>query len=680
MRFAFWHWEGAGNDFILCDGRELKAVPTPDQTQLWCNREEGIGADGVIVFRPVSETDDKGKSDGWEMDYLNADGSRSFCGNGSRCLFAFLRKKGWMGDSGWLRAFDGDHAVCWDVDLELPGVELQPVVAPESTKSMALGSKSAWFADSGSPHHMEFLGADSLEAYPVQEVGSSIRYAAMYEPSGTNVSFVAISEDVGAPLRMRTYERGVESETKACGTGATAVAVSDHAIRGGAPHRTLVMPGGTLHVSFDPPQSASAPYTNVWLVGPANQIAAGIWDVLSRKLIGLFLLLSMAGATGLAGTGWTDSTEISVLTISPGADLYSAWGHTAIRVYDPGHVPPRDVVYNYGTFVFNDGFYLRFLKGRLDYQLSRSDFGHFQYETMRAERAILEQPLVLKRDDVHAVVAYLEWNHLPENRVYSYRFFHDNCASRVLLVLDEVFGDRWDSNCTGDPAVGVSYRQAIRPYIQGDRWAEAGIDFILGPRTDEAMPPCGSSFLPDGLMAQLSLARLDSGEVVGPARELLPPVGLWFQSREHSFWGIPLFWIGWVGIWTLIWSVRRMVQHRNQRKVPNWERLCGKMIQALAAVLGATLLMMWAATDHQDTWANWNLIWASPLLFLVGFKRVRCSRLGRIIHGVLIISIPLFLLFWSFTPQFVSLSSACLAWATWLSLDPWKVIFWKRVG
>ena len=192
-----------------------------------------------------------------------------------------------------------------------------------------------------------------------------------------------------------------------------------------------------------------------------------------------------------------------------------------------------------------------------------------------------------------AVISFLEWNHLPENRVYAYQFFSDNCSSRILSVLAQVFGDRLDAGCQNDEALGQTYREAIRPYIQGDPWLEAGIDFILGPRADRVMPPCGSSFLPDGLMAQLPLCRLDGKAFVGLRQELVPAQQPWFRAVNTPSLVHPLFWMLVLGVWSLFWSLRRAIQFKRGEETPRWERVSGKLVLPLVSVLGLLLLLMW---------------------------------------------------------------------------------------
>lgn len=442
--------------------------------------------------------------------------------------------------------------------------------------------------------------------------------------------------------------------------------------------RRIDMQGGRLTIRIKELEKDSIHYTGIWLFGAAKQLKKGIWNG-NQLLTSFALLLLLLGVwssdlkAASASINWSDQLEISILTGSPGSDLYSAWGHTAIRVKDFGQVPAVDWTYNYGTFEFGDGFYMNFLKGDLNYRLARSTFGSFQQEYLLTGRAILEQPLELSIEDARSLVEYLEWNYLPENRTYAYLFFEDNCSSRVLALIETIYGERWNSGCEHDAVQGMTYRSALRPYMEGDEWIESGIDFVLGPRSDREMPPCGSSFLPDYLMHQIQQGRLDGEPIAGAPIELLPPEGFWFRSVQNPLGLGPLL-VSWLILaWSVFWSLRRMIQSRRGVAVPMAEHWVGKSVQFLAFTLGILLLLMWFLTNHKDTWANWNMIWASPLLgLLFSVKKQKVNWRAWLRFG-LSTSILLFLLSLPIAPQFVSLSSVLLAWAVWISLDPWDL-------
>ena len=229
-----------------------------------------------------------------------------------------------------------------------------------------------------------------------------------------------------------------------------------------------------------------------------------------------------------------------------------------------GQVPPVDWTYNYGTFDFGEGFYLRFLKGELNYRLARSSFASFQ-GGIHAGRTSNFGATARSRAGRCTLRLWRIWNGTTclKTAFTPINFFEDNCSSRALKLLNGVFGERWDSGCANDAASGVTYRQAIRPYISGDEWIEAGIDFILGPRSDEVMPPCGSSFLPDGLMAQLPKGRLDGRAIAQEPSELLPPQRPWYRAVSLGAVSSPRFWAWMLLVWSFLWSVRRWMQHRS---------------------------------------------------------------------------------------------------------------------
>lgn len=621
MRFDFAKWEGAGNDFILTEARSF---PTPDDERrtasALCDRRTGIGADGVIFLSPLDPS--PGGLPRWNFDYVNADGSRSFCGNGSRAAFAYLRARGEVGDRAVLVACDGEHEVAWGDDV--PGVALRPVAMPRGVAA-AEDVPAGEFVETGSPHHLVWVPTPGdLRAVDVEGVGSRVRWSGAYAPAGTNVDFVSrVGETT---LAMRTFERGVEAETRACGTGATAAAIADHAQRGGALERTVQMAGGDLKVTFEAPVEGR--YEKVWLWGPAREAFRGtaVWPAL------LMLISWMLAATTTTMQAQperpqmaiSEQAQLSILTGSPGSEVYSSWGHTAIRLYDPGQQPVLDLTFNYGTFAFGPGFYTRFVQGHLDYRLSVQEFARFQAEYLNDGRGLIEQPLDLAPADVQAVADYLAWNALPENRVYRYEFFGDNCSSRVLAVLAAVFGDRWDPGCAEDPGQGVTYRAAIAPYIAGLGWVRTGIAFILGGRADQPMSPCASSFLPDGLMAQIQLARLDARPIAGPGRELVPPENGWFA--RHPAPPVPpnaafgaLFLLTLLGLW-------------------RGNKWLSRAVLVPAAVLGLVLVFMWVATDHRDTWWNPDLVWASPLLFGLFVPGAWSAGWGRNLRRVILVT------------------------------------------
>lgn len=218
-RIPFAKMHGAGNDFIMIDHRDLEGMTLGSgHIAALCDRRTGVGADGLIVIGPGSSS---GSS--FRMIYYNADGGEAeMCGNGARCSVSFAHQLGLVQDhcrfdtqAGLL---DGTRHAPEDIE-----VKLTPWADPELEVDVG---ESPWSAhhscDTGVPHLV--IPVEDIESVPVMEWGSRLRNHPKFAPAGTNVNWVAREEN-GDRFLMRTYERGVEAETLACGTGASAVAV-----------------------------------------------------------------------------------------------------------------------------------------------------------------------------------------------------------------------------------------------------------------------------------------------------------------------------------------------------------------------------------------------------------------------------------------------------------------------
>lgn len=207
----------------------------------------------------------------------------------------------------------------------------------------------------------------------------------------------------------------------------------------------------------------------------------------------------------------SDSAQISLLTCEPGKQLYSAFGHTAIRVKDPmQHI---DVVFNYGTFNFNTkGFYFKFVKGATDYMLSVDDFNSFIDEYERHNRGVYEQVLNLNGTEKQRLWVALVLNSMPENCYYRYNFVYDNCSTRPRVMIENALGEghlRFPVRESSE-----TYREIIGQYVGEDSWTKFGIDFLIGSEADEIIPSKGRMFLPLELMSYMQGAKKSDGSPV----------------------------------------------------------------------------------------------------------------------------------------------------------------------
>lgn len=259
MTTIFEKYQGAGNDFVMIDNR-LKNFPEGNSQKhiaTLCNRHFGIGSDGLILLENHPTAD-------FEMRYFNSDGhSSSMCGNGGRCAVAFASSLGMINDK---TQFVVNGAVYHAVINSDTSISLQMQDVNSVTQF-----DSHCFVDTGSPHHVAFVS--DVGTVAVVEKGRKIRYGKPYGSSGSNVNFVSVEGK--NRLAIRTYERGVEAETLACGTGAVAAALAAFKVQKvNKSPVTIEALGGVLEVSF---KSEGEGFTQIVLRGPAQPVYKGQW-------------------------------------------------------------------------------------------------------------------------------------------------------------------------------------------------------------------------------------------------------------------------------------------------------------------------------------------------------------------------------------------------------------------
>lgn len=269
MLVEFTKMNGAGNDFILLDNRDRRISLTPGQVTRLCHRQRGIGADGLMLLVPNTS----GTAD-WSWDFYNSDGSLAeMCGNGARCFARFIQRLTGAKDSirfetvaGVITAtFHGDRVT---VNLTPPADLRLNIELP-----LRSGSPRAHALNTGVPHAVLFV-PDADQAM-VQDLGREIRFHPVFAPRGTNVNFAQVLGPNS--IRVRTYERGVEGETLACGTGVTASAlIAARVHHFTAPVAVRVQGGDRLEVNW---RDADGGFADVTLTGPADFVFTGHVEV-----------------------------------------------------------------------------------------------------------------------------------------------------------------------------------------------------------------------------------------------------------------------------------------------------------------------------------------------------------------------------------------------------------------
>jgi len=268
MRLEFTKMNGAGNDFVLVDNRTLSLTLTTDQIASLCDRHRGVGADGLLAVEPSRAGAD------FRMRYYNADGGEAeMCGNGARCFARFARQL-ITGDQPQSLNFETQAGVI-SADFFGDQVRLgmsKPHDYAAATELTADGHAfDVAFLNTGVPHAVVMV--EDLASVDVQSNGAAIRYHEHFAPRGTNVNFVAV--DAPGRIRIRTYERGVEGETLACGTGVVACALIHHLSTGTqAPISVTVEGGDTLSVGFEA-SAQTGDFDHVTLTGPADFVFSG---------------------------------------------------------------------------------------------------------------------------------------------------------------------------------------------------------------------------------------------------------------------------------------------------------------------------------------------------------------------------------------------------------------------
>jgi diaminopimelate epimerase len=265
---SFFKMNGAGNDFILLDEDINIALGiTPELIRTLCNRRRGIGADGVITIK-------RKEGESFVMQYFNADGSTgSLCGNGARCAIKYSIEAGISDRSEVTFIFNneiytGEVDKGGEVTFNMKDPEL---IAEDLELITGSGSFRSFYVNTGSPHIVIDIGDKNLEEFPVYSLGREIRYLPEFT-LGTNVNFIKIE---GEKVNIRTYERGVEDETLACGTGSVAAAIYC-SMRNelAAPVHMITAGGDELIVNFNF-DSATKEFRNITLTGPAEIAYSG---------------------------------------------------------------------------------------------------------------------------------------------------------------------------------------------------------------------------------------------------------------------------------------------------------------------------------------------------------------------------------------------------------------------
>ncbi len=330
----------------------------------------------------------------------------------------------------------------------------------------------------------------------------------------------------------------------------------------------------------------------------------------------------------------SEHTKVSLLTSSPGEDLYAQFGHSAIRITDT--LSGQDLVFNYGLFDFNTpGFYLKFIRGKLPYQLGIQRFEPFLNAYIEENRQCRELEINLSEKERLALIHFLSVNYLPENREYPYDFFFDNCATRIRDILENNFQANYPDTSLIKKA---SFRHFLAEYVGQNSWINVGFYLILGLPADAIATFRDEMFLPDYLEKHLENAFLGSQPLTKNKIKIL------FQNQPEksvSFLPSPILVSCLLFFMALIFTFY-------------YTKRCTKIFEIvffrLISLSGMLFVFMWVGTDHFVTHKNMNLLWANPLYILVIFN-LYSGKNGKYLLLFLLTLNMIVLTGWKILPQ-----------------------------
>jgi len=335
--------------------------------------------------------------------------------------------------------------------------------------------------------------------------------------------------------------------------------------------------------------------------------------------------------------------RISLLTCTPGDELYSIFGHSAIRIIDSNSV--TDYVFNYGTFNFeDDGFYLKFIRGKLLYFLSVEQSQDFIYDYSSMRRGITEQVLDFSAEEKKQIEYALIENLKDENKFYKYDFFLDNCTSRLRDIILKYKSPKIVISAV--MPINTTFREAIHEYLDKGKqyWSKLGIDILLGLPTDKIMTPLEQTFLPDNLMNCLdhsnSTSIVTSKEIIIPNQQ---------PTIDSTAFTPTNFFIALLIIFIFI----------NLIKSPSGKKIAIVLDGALffsTGALGILLILMWTSTDHSMTKNNYNLLWALPTNIMACFFVSSKNAFSKKYFSIQTILYLALLIVWFFLPQKLNIS------------------------
>lgn len=334
----------------------------------------------------------------------------------------------------------------------------------------------------------------------------------------------------------------------------------------------------------------------------------------------------------------TDSIRFSLLTCAPGTEIYSLFGHTAIRYEN--YTRRIDVAFNYGMFSFNTpNFIFRFVAGETDYQLGITPYSYFEAEYAMRGSSVYQQVLNLTQSEKERLLTILENNYLPENRIYRYNYFYDNCTTRARDKIEECIEGKV---VYPDSLSGKSYRSIVHEFTAGSPWDEFGIDLCLGAEADKEINKRQQMFSPFYMKYYASNAYIvDAGGTRRPL--ILDETKIVDVEPEEVQPGFILSPLMCGALFLALCVVMAWGQWKTQRIWWGWDIV----LYGLQGLAGCIIAFLFFFSVHPTVGSNWLLILFNPipLLYLpfMVYKAVKRKKdyyhVGNMVHLTLFITI-----------------------------------------
>lgn len=380
---------------------------------------------------------------------------------------------------------------------------------------------------------------------------------------------------------------------------------------------------------------------------------------MKKYLLLLFLFLLLVPAK--AQIKLSDEAQISILTAAPSDEaVFTLYGHTAVRVKDSLH--KIDLVFNYGIFDFSKpNFIYRFAIGETNYKLAAYNFQHYIIEYQMRGSEVTEQVLNFTPDEINKVWNALYINVQPENCVYRYNFFFDNCATRPVAIVEEQVDGKIKYN---DPPEPQTFRDLINYCTRNNSWLTFGCDLALGSPTDRVATPHEMMFLPVYLKEEFDKATIVNLD--GTERKLVKSTTrlaeeLTDDDQGEKEWFTPML------CSMIIFLLVSLITYMEWKK-KTYFRLVDCILFLLAGVAGTVLFFLCFISTHPCIWPNWSIVWLQPfdLIAVILFAVKKYGKAAYYYHFINFAALTLLLAGWYFIPQHLNIAFIPLVATLWL--------------